>query len=325
MGVEPVTEATLSAADPWARRFLAWVGERFNLAQMLPFATVLYAAALLSGRAASGSGELAVGTGDLRGLAAFFCFLLMLRVFDEHKDYEIDCLNHPGRVLQRGLVTLDQLKVVGGVAIAVQLVMSLWIDGGPGPVTATWGVVIAWSLLMAREFFCGAWLSRRLVLYAVSHMVVLPMAMVWASAMGAGRVALTGEVVIVAAFAFCTGFVAEVTRKIRAPGDERETVDSYSKVFGTTRAPLVVVGLLAAGTGLLAAAEVVLAQGAGRVLGCAAAGALFAVAALPYLAFSRSPSASGAKKMEAGGGVFLLGGYTTVIVTFALTRGLQWT
>ncbi|MAA78914.1 MAG: prenyltransferase, partial [Deltaproteobacteria bacterium] len=36
------------------------------------------------------------------GILIFFMFPLILRIMDEHKDYESDCVLHPERVLQRG-------------------------------------------------------------------------------------------------------------------------------------------------------------------------------------------------------------------------------
>src|SRR5690606_3218576 len=53
---------------------------------------------------------------DLRlplAAAAYFLTVLLLRVLDEHKDFERDRQAYPGRLLSRGVVTLPELRRVG--------------------------------------------------------------------------------------------------------------------------------------------------------------------------------------------------------------------
>jgi hypothetical protein len=229
----------------------AWMMERFPPDHWVMF-FVMYATALVAGRFLSSSGELAMGGLDLLGFGAAWCFFLMLRVFDEHKDYELDLLNHPGRVLQSGRVTLGHLKVLGVLSIGVQGGASLLMDGGLGGVTHWWLVVIVWSSLMAKEFFVGAWLEKRLVLYALSHMVVMPMALLWMAQMGAGATELPLEVGLLAGLSFLSGAAFEVTRKAKGAEEERETIDSYSRILGPRGAAVTVLLLLLGSTVLLA-------------------------------------------------------------------------
>src|SRR5215471_10239683 len=192
---------SVSRQSPFIQRFFAWINERFPLGNAVLF-LVIYAAGLLWGRLLTHDGRLLLSLADVPGFFGFWAFFLMLRVFDEHKDYELDLRNHPQRVLQSGLITLGHLKVVGAIAIAVQLAVSLLADRGFGPTTRVWLVVMAWSALMAREFFVGEWLGKRLVLYALSHMVVLPLALVWIAQMGAGGAELPKIVVLLPLLSF---------------------------------------------------------------------------------------------------------------------------
>jgi 4-hydroxybenzoate polyprenyltransferase len=77
-------------------------------------------------------------------------------VFDEHKDYEVDLRNHPDRVLQSGRVTLGHLKVVGAVALAVQVATCLLEDGGVGRVTFWWALTFGWTLHNPNRFVFAA-------------------------------------------------------------------------------------------------------------------------------------------------------------------------
>ena len=297
--------------------------ERFPPANGVLF-FVLFLAALLYGRFVSSAGALALRPIDLAGFAAVYCFFLMLRVFDEHKDYDIDCRNHPDRVLQKGLITLGHLKVVGAVTIAIQLTVSLALDGGFGSITTMWAIVMFWSTLMAFEFFAGEWLNERLVLYAISHMVVMPMALVWMALMGADGASLSAQVIPLAALSFFSGFSFELARKTKAPEDERDGVDSYTKAFGVTCAPMVTLGLVAGG-GI--AAVLILFHISHGIMLWVWLIILAAAVGLPIvllLKFRAAPSTSGAKKQEATIGLSLLIEYVVLISALIVSRGMQW-
>lgn len=214
----------------WPRRFYAWMQERFPLANGLLIA-VIFVAALLGGRHAAGLPP-RLHAFDVAGFAAAWCFFLMLRIFDEHKDYALDCTLYPERVLQRGLITLGQLKAVGALAVTTQLIVSLLADGGFGAATLRWLVTFAYSLLMLKEFFVGEWLGRRLVLYAVSHMVVTPLAILWMAQLGAGHAPLSAGAYAYAGLSFALGFCFELARKMKSPSEERPGVVTYTSLFG---------------------------------------------------------------------------------------------
>ena len=139
--------------SPLLARIGAWSLERYpppiTVINILVYFTVAGVAKMLLGQEVI---DFSVER-DLLGAIAFSCFPLMIRVFDEHKDYEEDVHNHPDRILQRGIITLGHLKVVGAIAIALQLGISIYLDGGFGLITQAWLVVMGWSLLMG---FCAS-------------------------------------------------------------------------------------------------------------------------------------------------------------------------
>jgi hypothetical protein len=310
------TSAMLTLHAPLAHRLLAWAGERFPPANGV-LALVLYCTALLSGRALTHEGELWITPTDAVAFLGVWAYFLMLRVFDEHKDYERDAFTHPNRVLQRGLVTLDHLKVVCAAAVGLQLGTSLLEDGGFGPVTLWWAITLGWSLLMLEEFFVGAWLERRLVLYAISHLLSLPLAALWMAQMGAGDRGLPGDVVWLALAAFLLGAAFEVGRKLKAPDDERPRVDSYTKALGVGgAATALAVALIACAAALCA---LLAAAGAASTIafGVLAAAALAGAAAT--VAFARNPTRAVVARTESLVAVTMLLQLATV--SFALVAG----
>ena len=308
---------------PLASRLIAWMHERFPLENAVLF-VVLYIAALSVGRALTTAGPVTWTLIDALAFFAVWSFFLMLRVFDEHKDYELDCHNHPERVLQSGQITLGHLKVLGAIAITLQIGFSLGLDQGLGPISIAWAVVMTWSALMAVEFFCGAWLEQRLVLYALSHMLVMPMALVWMAQIGAGSEPLPLEVSALAGLSFLSGAAFEVTRKLKAPEDERETIDSYTKVLGTTRAPIVVMILLALGTLVLGLMVDILTK---RPISPGWVAALIAVmlpALISLQGFRSAPSKKAVKRCEGTVALCMLSGYVIMLIAIGLERGFGW-
>lgn len=221
---------------------LAWMQERFPPANaLLFFILYLATAAVVKGEAL---GTVQVGLFDLLACVITWSFFLLLRVLDEHKDYELDCLNHPQRVLQSGRITLGYLKGVGAVSVAAQLGLSLWLDQGMGPVTTAWAVMMVWASLMAKEFFIPEWLGRHLTWYALSHMLVMPLIVFWLANLAHPGTALTPDLAILMLLAFVSGFCFEITRKTKGTDEERDTVESYSRIFGTRGAAWIVVILV---------------------------------------------------------------------------------
>ena len=159
-------------------------------------------------------------------------FLLCVRVFDEHKDFEEDRRLHPERLLSRGVVSLSELRAVNAVNITAMVVYCLWIDRGVGPVTLTWAVAFIWLLLMRSEFFVGGWLRPRLVLYALSHAVVTPLVTWWMFTSGSQSMGRRRVLLPYAVAAYASSLLFEFARKMLPPVNERLDVATYTSVLG---------------------------------------------------------------------------------------------
>jgi 4-hydroxybenzoate polyprenyltransferase len=236
-------------------------------------------------------------------VAALVCLLLFLqlRIADEHKDHEDDSRWRPERPVPRGLVTLAELRLVGLAAAAVQLVATAWLDLRLAPLLL---LVWAWMALMSVEFFAPRQLKARPVLYLVSHMAVMPLIALYAVACGArASVAASPAVAAFLALAFLNGVVLEIARKSWAPGDEREGVETYSRLWGPRVAAAVVLlaGLGAAGLALAAQALLGLSWGFSIVV-LAGVGLL----AFAGVAYGRGPTTQRAGRLETASGLFVL-------------------
>ena len=298
----------------------AWMRERFPARNAL-FFVVFYATALLVARGSADAGPVVLAWSDVAGFVALWCFFLMLRVFDEHKDFEADGVAHPQRVLQRGLITLRHLKVVGIVAIAIQLTVSVVIDGAIGPATAWWAAAFLWSILMAREFFVREWIRRHLIVYALSHMVIMPILAMWVATMGSPRAHDAPAAWAFAALSLLAGLAFEIARKIRSPEQEHPMADSYTQALGVRAASAVLAGLVVA----TAAASLLLASLATGGVPVAAYAALVATVGLAgaaILRFRARPTPASVRTSEAAVGVATLATHVIVIAAVVAAHGL---
>lgn len=225
-----MTTSTESATRPsFASRWWTYQRERFPI-----FAHGLLIAAF-SSSAVSYSAMLRGQTPPVASIAVAFatCFLffLQLRIADEFKDFEEDSRYRPYRPLPRGLIKLRELGVLFVIAAAVQLILALVLNWKLALILAGVWVYLA---LMSREFFVRDWLKARPFTYMWTHMLIMPQIDFYATAtdwIGAGSGPPRG-VMLFLWVSFFNGMVIEIGRKIRAPQDEEEGVDTYSRVWG---------------------------------------------------------------------------------------------
>lgn len=297
--------AAAPAPAPTVRRLATYASERFPLPAYLPMILLAAFATLGYSRVARGAAGFApaaaYGTAALTLLAAFFA----LRVADEHKDAAVDRVGRPELPVPRGLVTLGELRVVAAVAAALAVAANLLLAPA---LLLPLGAAAAWLALMTREFFARDWLRGRPAWYLLSHMVIMPLLMLYATAVDwlAAGAAAPRQLWLFLAAAYATGLVLEIGRKIRATPDERPGVETYSATWGAGRA--VALWLLALATSALCIA------GAARAVGSrwAPVGALLlalavSLAALRYL---RAPDRPGSGRgIDAASAGWTLGAY----------------
>lgn len=236
---------TATPLPPAHRRWAAYFNERFKIGLNL-FATVLMVGTVGTAAALVHGASLNVwATPQLYLIAlAYLLVFFHLRIFDEHKDFAIDSVRFPERVLSRGWVTLDQLRRIAYVIIPLELVLA-YAAGMP----FFWGMlaVIAYTFLMLKEFFVADWLKRHMVLYGVSHMASLLLMVIVAMVGFKGAIPEPYDpfhpaLLTLAAVFFCFVYSLEMARKIRPPELEKPDVDTYSKLLGIQPAIYAVIG-----------------------------------------------------------------------------------
>lgn len=222
--------ATVAAGNRW----WAYQRERFPLLAHGPLILAFSFSAASFSALARGAAPPALAAVAV-AFTTSLLFFLQLRIADEFKDAEEDARYRPYRPVPRGLVTLAELRRIGLVGVLLQLVLALSLDHRLIPLLAFVWIYFA---LMSKEFFMREWLKARPFTYLWTHMLVMPLIDFYATAcdwLVAGASAPRGLGWFVAA-SFFNGVVIELGRKIRAPEDEEEGVETYTVVWGRTKA-----------------------------------------------------------------------------------------
>ena len=283
-------------------RWQLYQHERFPILTYAPLIAALSFSAVSVSAFLRGQGVPPEARGLLVAFISVFLFFLQLRIADEFKDYEDDARFRPYRPVPRGLVTLPELGRLGAAATVIQLALALWVK----PALALL-LILVWAYLglMWKEFFVPRWLKAHPVTYLWSHMLIMPLIALYASAcewLPGGSMPARGLAWFLMV-SFFNGIVIEIGRKIRTPEDEEPGVETYSVLWGRRNAVLTWLGaMLLAATGAWVSADRI--GLAGPILGSLAV--LMIIALCIAWCFLHRPSTKQAKRIEHMSGLWTL-------------------
>jgi 4-hydroxybenzoate polyprenyltransferase len=305
----------------FVRRWWIYQAERFPLVQHGPLVAVFSYSAVCFSRLLRTPADAPFEVPSLSiGAVAFVCCLclfLQLRIADEFKDLKEDTRYRPYRPVPRGLVTLRALAVLGVGLGLLQLALTVLHEPR---LLVLLGVTWAYFALMSREFFVRQWLKHRPLVYLFSHMAIMPLIDLFATGCDwVGRETeppVIGLVLFLAASYF-NGVVIEIGRKIRAPDDEEDGVQTYSALWGRGRAVTgwLLAMMTAGGFAIAAAARI----GGLILVGCTVVALLCTVCVIA-VRFLKRPSPGAGTRIEALSGVWIIAVYLMLGIVPAVVR-----
>jgi len=170
---------------------------------------------------------------NIIGFISVFLIFFELRLFDEIKDYDIDLKYSPQRPVQRGLISINEVKKM----LLIVIILLLFCNTFYGIQNFVLMVIIQiYIIIMAKEFFIGKKLKKNRVLYAMLHMVVMSLMTLYIISHAVLVSMLNIRHLTLLAISYLIGFIIEVGRKIEAPKEEKPGVDNYSKLLGPKKA-----------------------------------------------------------------------------------------
>jgi 4-hydroxybenzoate polyprenyltransferase len=300
-------------------RFVVYQRERFPLVAHGPLIFAFAFSASSYSRMCRGEAGMPAPTDILLGGLVALGLFFQLRLADEWKDRHEDARWRPYRPVPRGLVSFRDLGVWAGISLAVQVTTILvW-----RPMLWVWMLPAAlWLCAMTFEFGIGGWLRKNHMVYAASHMMIMPLFDLFTTAIDWHRVGAPPRgVEIFLLLSYLNGFVLEIGRKLRAPCDEEPGVETYSRLYGARNGALLWLGTLV-GTALAAGWACL--QIPNHEFSLAALAVLAPVAAWAGIAYLRQPGSVQAKRLETASGLWTLGMYLIVGATPLVVRALEW-
>lgn len=164
-----------------------------------------------------------------------FSSFFLLRIADEFKDREDDALYRKYLPVPRGLVSLSELKNIGFILLALQIVVVALVQPA---MYLFYGFILLFLLLMRYEFFAPDWLKKHYMLYALSHMFIIPVIDMYASGVDwhLAKAEAPIGILFFLVVSYLNGLVLEIGRKLRMKGHEEEGVTSYSSLYGLNKA-----------------------------------------------------------------------------------------
>ncbi|WP_314294191.1 UbiA family prenyltransferase [Leptotrichia massiliensis] len=180
-----------------------------------------------------------------------FMFFFQLRITDEFKDYEEDLKYRAYRPVQRGIISLKALGKIGIATVITQIILAHVIDP-----EIIYFMIFVWiyMFLMAKEFFIKKWLTKRILIYALSHVVIMvfiTLVIVEATqyivpknifdVFILQRYKHNIDFALIPLFAlnYLNGIVLEIGRKTRKADEEEHGVQTYSKLWGRKKAVII--------------------------------------------------------------------------------------
>lgn len=226
-------------AEPTTRgsRLWTYIVEMYPLHINVPYSFLSFFGFYFLLQAAYGGETLKLTLHSLLGTFTLAAFTLLLRIFDEFKDYEHDVKLFPHRPLPSGRVLPGDLKGLGWVLVGFMLVLNLF----QGQAVMGFALLMAYGLLTYKYFFLPDIHRRSLLLTLVTHN---PLALfthiyiVSVYSMEYGQPADWRPVWLGIAMFWLLVFSWETSRKIRTQEEEDDYV-TYSQIFGTRRSALV--------------------------------------------------------------------------------------
>ncbi len=222
-------------------RIWVYQAERFPLKKTVPLLLVFSAASIcVSARLADR--PLPEWPAFVVGFVLAMALFFQMRVCDEFKDAEDDRRYRPDRPIPRGLISPGEVLSLGVLTVPLAIAAAwfwdakvLWLLAG----------VWIWLAAMTAEFGAPDWLKARPVLYLLSHMAIMPLidllltGIEWLPSGGAAS-----NLWLFLALSFVNGCVLEIGRKLWAPENEIAGVDTYSGLWGPSRAIRIWLGVI---------------------------------------------------------------------------------
>ncbi len=219
------------------KRLGIYIREMFPLQVYLPFAILNHYILFFTAQVYLVDKTPVLSFYSLIGVATILGFMLIMRIFDEFKDTEVDAVLFASRPFPRGAVLRKDLQLLLFFTLFTVIILNSFRS-------YTLPFFIAsflYSLLTFKWFFMRQIISKNLMLALVTHQPITWLINVYVASTAmvqSGNFLWTGGIFLLTITFFIPVVGWELSRKIKAKGTENDYI-TYSKIFGPRLAAII--------------------------------------------------------------------------------------
>ncbi len=223
---------------PILKRLFIFFKERFPLQIYAPFVVFLYLCMSFSIQALEGS-NVVFDTNSVVGLISAILMMLLMRTFDELKDFELDKEIFPDRPAPRGLVLKSDLHLIAIVSLIIIISINLIFAQ---QTILVFAIMLTYALLSFKWFFTEKIHLKHLFLTMLTHQPIPYLINFYLlhTALASGS---SYENFTFIHFIFLLMFsipitIWETSRKIKNK-EKEDGYQTFSKIFGSSQATFI--------------------------------------------------------------------------------------
>jgi len=232
-------------------KYIRYFNERFPIIGVTLYAGSLFLASYLLPNVFSNHSKVD-GQRVILGIVMFILIFLHLRLFDEHKDFEKDKLAYPERMLSKGVIKLKDLKIILFPVLFLEGIIAGYLGAMQFVI---WLIILAWTLLMLKEFYISEYLNKRIGLYLISHQFLVPLMILFPISQRIGNYNfIENDILITILYILgvtCLTITYELGRKTWSTDRENSHADSYTKYWGILNTVVITISIAFIGTSIL--------------------------------------------------------------------------
>lgn len=162
---------------------------------------------------------------------------LMVRIVDEFKDFEEDSKYRPYRPVPRGLVSLKELGILGGICAIIQIGLTAILNlKGLIYLSLVW----IFFAIMSKSFFIKKLVDKHILLEVTLDEFLMPLLVLYLSTF---VTTISVKLIPFLILSYLGSWIVEIARKVRCKEDEENGVKTYTAVFGIPKTTTIVVVL----------------------------------------------------------------------------------
>jgi 4-hydroxybenzoate polyprenyltransferase len=228
----------MTTTKPFPARIWTYSLEMFPVLIYIPYIIALYVCLSFTAQAISGT-SVVIDRYSIIGLVSAFFMMLLMRTFDDLKDFEIDKELFPERATPRGAVFKSDIQILSVSSFIILLIVNIWFAR---EIFLVFAIMMTYALLTFNWFFAEKIHRKNVFLTMVTHQPLPFMVTFYLifTALASGPILekFTWNHLVLL-FIFALPVTAwETSRKIRS-AEKETTYVTFSKIFGARGATFI--------------------------------------------------------------------------------------